>query len=495
MLAMRTAAAVSYEFGPFRMDPVRRRLLKDGVPVPLRPKAFALLLVLAQRSGQEVEKDELITLLWPDTIVDENNLPHTISKLRKALDERLDDHRYIVTVPGRGYRFVAPVRVVDDRADAAAPHAAPPAVATRVMRLIVLPFRLLRPDPAIDFLGFSLPDAVTGLLAGLDSLVVRSSATAAQFAGALPDPQAIGATANVDAVLTGTLLREGNRLRVNAQLVDAASGAVLWSDAMQVPVGDILQVQDGLVRRIVTSLSAPLTAGDRRLLTHEVANRATDPMVYAAYLKGRYHSNRRTPVGLTRAIACFEAAIDRDAAYAPAHAGLADCYILGGAPSLSRHEAMTLAKAAAMRSLALDDDLCEGHASLAAIAFRWDWEWNIADAEFRRAIQLSPRVAGVRHGYALFLTAMGRFSEAVAQMTYACETDPLSLVVGVGLGRVLDFARRHDEAIEQYRRTLDIDANFAEGYFDMSMACLHAGRDDEALAAARRAIGSPTQPA
>src|SRR4051812_6783208 len=123
MLAMRTAAAVSYEFGPFRMDPVRRRLLKDGVPVPLRPKAFALLLVLAQRSGQEVEKDELITLLWPDTIVDENNLPHTISKLRKALDERLDDHRYIVTVPGRGYCFVAPVRTVDDRADAASPRA------------------------------------------------------------------------------------------------------------------------------------------------------------------------------------------------------------------------------------------------------------------------------------------------------------------------------------------------------------------------------------
>jgi DNA-binding winged helix-turn-helix (wHTH) protein/tetratricopeptide (TPR) repeat protein len=487
---MATAPTSCYVFGSFRLDPIRRLLTRGGAPVALRPKAFDLLLALAQRPGQDVEKDELLTLVWPDAVVEENNLPHTISRLRKVLDERLDDHRYIVTVPGRGYRFVAPVTVV---ADADERHAARSSDrghsgAAHAARLIVLPFTLLRPDPEIEFLTFSLADAITVSLSGLESLVVRSSATAAQFAGGMTDPRAIATRAAVDVVLTGTLLRADEQVRLNVQLVEVPSGTIVWSQAMQAPLGDVLHVHDVLVRRIVASLAVPLSGRDRDVLKRDRSSRTAAPDVYASYLKGRYHWNRRTPDALRRAIACFEAAIDRNPRYAPAHAGLADCYMLGGSSGLSRHDSMARAKAAATTALTLDDDLAEAHASLAAVAFRWEWDWAGAETEFTRAIHLNPGAASVRHGYALFLTVQGRISEALAEMTYAADLDPLSLVVAAGRGRVLDFAGRYDDAVEQYRRTLEIDAGFAEAHFDLAMAYLHTGRYDAALASARQAV-------
>jgi serine/threonine-protein kinase len=332
-----------YEFGPFRLDTHRRRLMKDAVPVMLRPKLFDLLLALAERAGQDVDKDELIRIVWPDAVVEDNNLPHAISKLRKALGERRHDHRYVVTVPGRGYRFVAPVLAVGAARDA----------------------------------GRSLP---------------------------------------------------------------------------RVPRG------------------------------------AADSQVHVTYVKGRHHWNRRTPESLGRAIGCFNAAIARDPAFGPAYAALADCYVLGGGGSLSRRETMSRARAAAMRALALDENLPDAHASLAAIAFRWDWNWTEAERAFRRAVELDPGNAAIRHGYAVFLAAMGRFDEAVAQMRSACVIDPVSLVAAVGLGRVLDFARRHTEAIEHYREALEIDRGFAEAYFDLAMAYEHVGALDDAQTAARRAM-------
>ena len=487
---MATAAGITfYQFGPFRLDPIRCRLLKEGVRVPLTPTAFRLLLLLVQRAGQDVEKDELIQLVWPETIVEENNLPHTISKLRKALNERLDDHRYIVTAPGRGYRFVASVKAVAANEERPSAIGAPDVMnERRQTRLIVLPFRLLRPDPDIEFLTFSLPDAITVSLSRFESLTVRSSATAAQLAGHTMDPQVVATKANVDVVLTGSLLRAGEQLRLNTQLVEAPSGTVLWSQTCQVTLGNVLHVQDDLVARIVGSLALPLTAQDHRWLKNTAAAATVDSEVYEAYLKGRYHLNKRTPEALGRALGFFNAAIQRDTNYGPAYAGLADCYMLGGASSLSRREAMTRAKAAAMTALSIDDDLAEAHASLAAVAFRWDWDWDTTEKQFGRAIELNPGVASVRHGYALFLAAMQRFPEALAEMHRACAIDPLSLVVNAGLGRVLDFARRHDEAIEQYHKTLDIDAGFADAHFDLAIALTYKGMYEEALAAARKAV-------
>lgn len=488
---MSTLPFTCYEFGPFRLDPIRRRLWREGTAVPLRPKAFELLVALAERSGQDVEKDELIRLVWPDAIVEENNLPHTISKLRKALNERIDQHDYIVTLPGRGYRFVARVTAVAAAA-AGVTAGARSAVASppdqRRTRLIVLPFRFLRADPDIEFFAVSLSDAVTNSLSGLESLVVRSSATAARCSAGHDDLQVVAAKANVDMVLTGTLLRAGEQLRLSAQLVEVPSGAVRWSQTCQVTLGNILHVQDDLVRRIVGSLSLPLTAHDDRRLTHQLSTRAIDSQLYAAYLKGRYYFNRRTPDGLKRAIACFEAAIERDPKYGPAYAGLADCYILGGASALSRRDSIERAKVAATTALALDDELAEAHASLAAVACRWDWDWAQAETEFKRAIELNPHGASVRHGYALFLAALRRFPEALEQINHASEIDPLSLVASAGVGRVLDFARRHDEAIEHYQKTIDIDSGFADAYFDLAMAHVHRGRYEDALAAGQRAV-------
>lgn len=233
------------------------------------------------------------------------------------------------------------------------------------MRLIVLPFRLLRADPDVEFLAFSLPDAITVALSRLESLIVRSTATASQFAAGPIDPGIVRTRARVDVMLTGTLLRAGEQLRLNTQLVSALSGAVVWSQATQVVLGNLVHLQDDLVERIVTSLAVPLTVRDRRVLSPAASSRATDPQVYAAYLRGRYHFNRRTPDAFRRALECFDAAIAGEATYAPAYTGLADCYMLGGAPSLSRRDSMARAKGAAVRALELDDELAEAHASLA----------------------------------------------------------------------------------------------------------------------------------
>lgn len=339
---MLTTPADIYAFGPFLLDRRRRRLEKNGVAVGLRPKVFDLLVALIDQAGHDVDKEELVRIVWPDAVVGDNNLAHAVSKLRKALGDGLRDPQYIVTLPGTGYRFVA--RVV-------------------------------------------------------------------------------------------------------------ATGAH----------------DDGRSHR-------------RRSGT------AADSQVNAAYVKGRHHWNKRTPDSLKRAVGCFDAAIARDPSFGPAYAALADCYVLGGGGALSRREAMQRAREATTRALALDGNLAEAHASLAGIAFRWDWDWAAAERAFTRAIQLDAGGWSIRHGYALFLAAMGRFDEALAEMRRACELDPTSLVANVGLGRILDLARRHDEAIEQYQEALEIDRAFAEAHFDLAMAYEHTGVFDAARSAARHAM-------
>lgn len=250
-----THAACSFEFGPFRIDAVRRLVTRDGRPVPLTPKAFDTLVALVEQSGRTLNKEDLLERVWSGTSVEENNLTQAISRLRKTLEDASDGRRYILTIPGQGYRFVA-----DDLREVPSSQAPASAPGRPVTRLMVLPFRVLRSDPDTDFLAFSVPDAITTSLSGLESLVVRSTMAARRFAGEHLDLAAIQSAAAVDAVLCGTLLRDGEEVDVNAQLVEVPSGTVTWSQHCRVPLGSIFRLQDALTRRIVDSLPVRLTA-------------------------------------------------------------------------------------------------------------------------------------------------------------------------------------------------------------------------------------------
>src|SRR5436190_18436971 len=222
--------AAVFEFGPFRLEPAERRLIQDQDVVPLTPKSFDLLVFLVEHADRLLKKEELLEHLWPGVFVEEVNLAQNISAIRRALGGDGRD-AYIQTIAGTGYRFVAPVRA----SIKPGPQESAAAITAPRKRLLVLPFRMLKPDPDLDFLGFSLPDALTAELSVFKSLIVRSSLVAARFAGDAPDLQRIAKDAQVDFVVSGTVLRAGNELRVSAQLADAAAGTVLWSHTTQAP--------------------------------------------------------------------------------------------------------------------------------------------------------------------------------------------------------------------------------------------------------------------
>lgn len=549
-----------YEFGAFRVDAVRRLLLRDGVPVPLKPKAVETLLVLLENRGRVVTKDELLRALWPDTFVEEGNLTQHISQVRKALGETPQERHYIVTVPGQGYRFVAEVIESPDagaeaiRAEAdfpgeppgvtegetaqgaePAPQQAPPrevttsdpptgplsdlrrrggvrrvlvitgvliavagallyqrgggrpgqAVSEKPLKLLaVLPFTPLDAESDNAQLELGMADALITRLSNVARLTVRPTSAVLKFQGAeREDPVACGRALGVEAVLDGKIQKSGDRVRVTVQLVRVADGASLWADTFDAGFGDIFSVQDAISVRAARALTLELTGTEMDLLAKR---RTTSPAAYEAYLKGRYLWGKRTPEGIRKAKEFFEASIRLDPGYAPAYAGLADCFIIPNTGEMRPAESYERAEAFARRALELDETMAEAHASLAFTMWRRHWDWEGAEREFRRAVELNPRYATARQWYGLMLGSMGRFEEALKELRQAQESDPLSLSIGIDSAAVMLYARRPDHAIEQSGKVLEIDENFIGAHVTLALAYAYKGRSGEAAAEAHK---------
>ena len=316
-------------FMRFELDSKSGELRKDGEIIRLPPQPFRVLLSLARRSGEAVTRDEIRRDIWGDTFVDfDQALNFCIRQIREALNDDADAPRYIETLRGRGYRFLPPVETAAARAEAP------------VTRMIVLPFRWLRPDAETDFLAFSLPDAITASLSGLQSLVVRSSVAASRFGGEMPDPKRLAEEADVDAVLTGSLVRAGGQLRVSTQLTAVPAGTLLWAQTTQVSVGELFQVQDELTHRIVDSLAIPMTAADRSLLTRDVPS---NERAYGCYLRGNQLSHDRQQWAAARDL--YLRAVAEDPRYAPAWARLGRIYhVLGNTPTRAWATTWTMPK-------------------------------------------------------------------------------------------------------------------------------------------------------
>jgi DNA-binding winged helix-turn-helix (wHTH) protein/tetratricopeptide (TPR) repeat protein len=350
----------AYAFGPFQLVPGERILRRGHQVLPLAPKAFETLLLLVRNSGHLMKKEDLMTALWPDSFVEEVSLASKISLLRKVLEEAGAGGAYIQTVPKQGYRFLPAVT----RTWASGPAAATPiqagedAPAERPIRFIALPFPIVNGDQRIAFLGHSLPEAISASLASLRSLTVRSTLLAAHLAEGQPDPRRIAREADVDMLLAGTILCDGDELRVTAEVIHAPTGTLVGSYVCQTGRDNTIEVQNSLVRGIVELLMLRLTEREQRVLAHNVPISAR---AYEFYLRANHVQRQRTCENVSMARDLYRECLDEDPDYAPAWARLGRCYRFLGKFGQEEPDQLELAKWAFHRAFALSPDLPLAH--------------------------------------------------------------------------------------------------------------------------------------
>jgi TolB-like protein/Tfp pilus assembly protein PilF len=356
-----------------------------------------------------------------------------------------------------------------------------------IRSLAVLPLENISGDAAQDYFADGMTDELITHLAQISSLRVISRTSAMSYKNVRKPLPEIARQLNVEAVVEGTVLRSGQRVRITVQLIDASSDKHIWAKSYEEDVRDTLALQNELARAIAEQIKAKLNRQERAALNN---SKTVTPAAYEAYLKGRYFWNKRTGDSLRTAIGYFREAIGKDPNYAEPYCGLADAYALSGDWQygiLSPQNAFPKAKEVATKALALDDELGEAHTSL-AFALDLGWEWEAAEQEYKRAIALKPGYATAHHWYAWHLIVMGRHVEALAELRKAESLDPLSLIINTDLADALCIARLYDESIRQSRKALELDANFALAHFQLGQAFEQKHVHDESIAAFRRAI-------
>jgi TolB-like protein/Tfp pilus assembly protein PilF len=478
-----------YEFGEFRVDLGKRLLLRrDGTPVPLTPKAFDTLTYLVEHAGNVLDKEDLMRALWPDLAVEENNLNQNISLLRRALGEGRGDHRYIATVPSRGYQFVEKVSVAAD----AAAERQPPVQAS----IAVLPFVNVSADPNHEYFGDGLADDLITALSKLDRVRVAARTSAFSFKGRHADVREIAKKLGVSCVLEGSVRRAGTRVRVTAQLVNAADGYQLWSERYdrETEMRDIFDVQDEITLAVLDALKVSLPGRDRSAVSGRSSEHVT---AHELYLKGRFHLFRMTPAGIEAGMRHFEQAIEEDPSYALAQVGLAHAYrMFGLSLEMDPRTIAAKAKAAALRALEVDDTLAEAHAVLAFNLFWYEWAWDAAEKHFKAALRLDPNSADTHWMYAHLLSNLGRHPEALTGIARARAVDPLSGLINAMEGQILLHAGRTDEAIARLRDAVELEPRSRVAHLFAASAYIEKGLFDDAVAeagAARNLTPSNTQ--
>jgi TolB-like protein/DNA-binding winged helix-turn-helix (wHTH) protein/Flp pilus assembly protein TadD len=536
-------------FGVFDVDVRAGELRKHGLRVRLQEQPFQILAMLLEHPGQVVTREELQKKLWPaDTFVDfDHGLNKAVNKIRDALGDSAESPRFVETVARRGYRFLAEVKAAD-AAPGQSPHVAPPPIpaaetrdrpdlavtpaatknrapslawkmavfvplaliafftgwklhsryypATVIHSLAVLPLESLSNDASQDYFADGMTDELISDLGQLSALRVISRTSVMGYKHAhKPLPQ-IARELNVDAIVEGTVLRSGDRVRITAQLIDATADKHLWSQSYEGELKDTLALQNQVARAIADQIRIKLNPQEQAAL--KIA-RVVNPEAYESYLKGRYFWNKRTPDSLKVALAYFNQAIDEDPNYAQAYSGLADTYALLGDwqyAVMTPKEAFPRAKAAAIKALELDSTLSEAHNSLAFCFDAFDWDLESAGKEFQRSIELNPGYATAHHWYAWHLSLLGRFDEALEEMRKAKNLDPLSLIINADLAELLVIAHFYDESIIQSRATIAMDPNFALAHNQLAQAYLQKHMNVEAIAELQKAVelsgGSPT---
>ncbi len=345
--------------------------------------------------------------------------------------------------------------------------------------LAILPLANVSAHPKMEYLADGITESIINTLSQVSALRVMARSTVFRYKGREVDPQEVGRDLNVRAVMLGEVLQFGSNLIIKAELVDAEDGSQLWGEQYHRRPSDILSIQEEIAREIARNLQLKLSGEQQQRLN----KRHTDSTkAYQLYLKARYFWNKRTEEGIRKSIGYFNRAIEEDPCYALAYVGLADAYDMMGVYHILRpDEASSRAKAAAERALEIDSSLAEAHTCLAKVKTDYDWDWLASEAEFRRAIDLNPNYAPTHQWYALHLMAMERFDEASAQIKLAQELEPLSLSINVSMGLPFYWSRQYDQAIEYFRKTIEVDHTFSLAHVLLGQAYLHQGLHEEAI--------------
>src|SRR5438445_3385708 len=459
----------SVRFGAFELDQDAGELRKQGTRMKLQEQPLQMLQVLLQRPGEVVTREELQQKIWPsDTFVDfDHGINNAIKRLREALGDTAETPRYVETLPRRGYRFIGKIECN----------------APRMRSLAVLPLENLSRDPQQEYFAEGLTEALITTLAKIGELRVVSRTSAMLYKGVRKPLREIARELEVDAIVEGTVLRAGRRVRVTAQLIDAPKEMHLWAESYERDLRDVLALQAEVAQAIAREIRVKLTPVDQARFA-EV--RAVDPDAYEAYLRGRYHWNRR-PSEFAKAIECFQEAIAKDSTYVAAYAGLADCLsglnVWGIVPA---SEGSVKAKALAQKALEMDHSSAEAHVSL-AFATMYHYDFLTAEREFERAIELNPRYTLAHQLFGWYLCTMDRYEEAYAEFQRAIRLDPLSSVIHAMLGNVLIYARRYDQALKQCAKALELDPTSGPAHLGLGWAYRCKSLYEPAIAPLRRA--------
>lgn len=509
-------------FGVFEVDLRAGELRKQGVRIRLSGQPFQVLAVLLEKPGVVVTREELQKQLWPgDTFVDfDHGLNKAINKLRTALGDSAENPRFVQTV-ARGYRFLAEVRDIESfsvRSLDTTPQPninpaitdplsvvthltesqrsrwhiqwrIPAALALLVIAafiawkwsqssnrlpairsLAVLPFESLSNDTSQDFFADGMTDQLITDLGQIGALRVISRTSAMGYKRTnKPLPQ-IARELNVDAVVEGTVLRSGDRVRITAQLIEATADKHLWAQSYEGELRETLSLQNQVAQAVAEQVRIKLKPQEQAALK---SIKPVSPDAYVSYLKGRYFWNRRNADSLNAALAYFNQAIEQDPTYARAYSGLADTYALLGDwqyAVMTPKAALPKAKAAALKALELDNSLGEAHTSLAFCLRSFDWNLDAAEKEFQKAIELNPGYATAHHWYAWHLAIRHRYEEAIAEMKTALSLDPLSLVINADLAELLEIAHQYDESVRQSEKTIEMDPHFGLAHNHLAQA-------------------------
>jgi DNA-binding winged helix-turn-helix (wHTH) protein/tetratricopeptide (TPR) repeat protein len=473
-----------YEFDCFRIDMQRYLLLQNDQPIALSPKAFKTLLALVEGRDRVVKKEELLNTVWPDSYVEESNLAQNVFVLRKVLGDEKSDHRFIVTLPGTGYRFVAPVKEISN--EPASEEAAGPVESKATNSIAVLPFKSLESDSADDFLGLGLADALVTRLSNLNQLQVRPTFAVLRYQHLQPDPVLVGRELKVDSLVYGVFQRDGQQIRVSVQLVKVQEGTTLWAATFHENFTNVFSIQDSISEQVAQALALKLSGEEQWQLTRKYKHNTE---AFQLYIKGRYFWNQRTAESLHKGIVYAQQALAIDPTYAPGYVGLADSYnLLAGHAGLAPKENFPRAKAAAMRALEIDENLPEAFTSLAFTNYRFEWDWKSSEENFQRAIQLKPNYATARHWYGESLACQRRFDKSLAELKLALELDPLCLPAIADLAQTFYFSGRHEECIEKANQALEMDPSFVRARIFLGAALEQLERYDEAAAELNRAV-------
>ena len=533
-----------FRFGPFESRPHGSGLYKHGLRLKIRPQPLQVLNLLLSRAGEVVSRETLRKQLWSsETFVDfEHSLNTAVKELRAVLDDSALRPRYIQTVPKLGYSFIAHVELCEFAAepipvtfahsgageftpeefqylDALSEEAVDArrqrrpmllAVSLALLSLLVvggyllwsryyrmahasaagqtmlavLPFENLTGDASQEYFSEGLTEEMIAQLGHADPqhLGVIARTSVMHYKQTREPMNQIGRELGVEYLLEGSVRRDADKMRITAQLIRARDQVHMWSHQYDRTPNSLLSLQAEIAQEISDSIQ--LTLGDSKPSGSALAAASPSPKSYEAYdlyLRGRYFWNKRTGDGFQRAVESFERAIAEDPGYARAYVGLADTYALMASYYVApQSELIPKARAAALKALALDENLAEAHASLALIAQNYDWDWQTAEKEYRRAIALDPNYATGHHWYSEHLAFRGRFNESFEEMERARRLDPLSLIIQTDSASGLYFAREYDRAIAQFRSVLDMEPNFSHAHMLFS-AYVQEGKFTEAL--------------